>query len=306
MTLGELNLLRCPAPKQMRMTWGLRGHAAIAQIQMGEVSRARHILMGAPSAPRTEKDVRSLCRAGSPGTSPTDGPGGVAFHTRRTGAVEEKSLFRHVVCEKLQQEARQDVDNVQTKSCVCLDDSELLSLLHFAAHELPHGEIPLEVTRFVTLASMTAVRKPDGEVRGIANDIVFRRLVSKCLSRQCISEVEKVFTISIHHVDPCSRAITDLNDRTTVLSIDGVEEAVRSGKHPLSVAVRQGCLFQTFHVPLAGRRWSASCDPTVRGKRTDLHVGPHVRSMRIVMLWPSADKDCQQVVDTFKGRLTEF
>ena len=75
---------------------------------------------------------------------------------------------------------------------VCLEDGELLSLLHFAAQDFARGEVPLEVTQFFTLASMTAVRNPDGGVRGIATGTVFRRLVAKCLSRQYISEVERV------------------------------------------------------------------------------------------------------------------
>ena len=72
-----------------------------------------------------------------------------------------------------------------------LEDGELLSLLHFAAQDFARGEVPLGVTQFFTLASMTAVRKPDGGVRGIATGTVFRRQVAKCLSRQYISDVEQ-------------------------------------------------------------------------------------------------------------------
>ena len=38
----------------------LRGHAAMAKIQTGQVSRARHVLTGAPLAPRTEETFNLL------------------------------------------------------------------------------------------------------------------------------------------------------------------------------------------------------------------------------------------------------
>ena len=114
---------------------------------------------------------------------------------------------------------------------MCLEDGELLTLLHFAAQDFARGEVPPEVMQLFTLASMTAIRKVDGGVRGIAIGTVFRRLVAKCLSQQYISEVEKVcapfqFAMSTRAGTDCVghaiRAMTDLNPRTTVLSIDGV------------------------------------------------------------------------------------
>ena len=81
------------------------------------------------------------------------------------------------------------------------------------------------------LATMTALRKADGGVRGIATGTVFRRLVAKCLSRQYVKEVEKdcapyQFAMSTRAGTDCVghaiRAITDYDPNRTVLSIDGV------------------------------------------------------------------------------------
>ena len=81
------------------------------------------------------------------------------------------------------------------------------------------------------MATMTALGKPDGDVRGIATGTVSRRLVAKCLSRQFISDVEKVcapyqFAMSTRAGTCCVghaiRATTDHNSHTTVLLIDGV------------------------------------------------------------------------------------
>ena len=68
---------------------------------------------------------------------------------------------------------------------VCLDDTETLELLVSAAEDFARAEIPQEVAKSFMLASMTAVQKKDGGVRGIATGTSFRRLVAKkTLARQ--------------------------------------------------------------------------------------------------------------------------
>ena len=122
---------------------------------------------------------------------------------------------------------------------VCLDDGELLQLLHLAAQDFAR---PAEVARLFMMATITAIRKSDGGVRDIATGTVFRRLVAKCLSRQYIAEVEKVcapfqFAMSTRAGTDCVghavRAMTDFNPHTTVLSVDGVgayDHVLRSSK----------------------------------------------------------------------------
>ena len=127
---------------------------------------------------------------------------------------------------------------------VCVDDGELLRLLRFAAQDFARGEIPLEVTQFFTLASMTAVRKPDGGERCIATgycvspsggevcqDSTSRRLRRCVCVHHFISLCRPVQgTDCVGHV---VRAMTDFTSRTTVLSIDGVgahDHVFRSSK----------------------------------------------------------------------------
>ena len=78
---------------------------------------------------------------------------------------------------------------------------------------------------------MTALRKSDGGVRGIAIGTSFRRLVARTLSRQFMRDVEKTcapfqFALSMRAGTDCVghtvRAATDLDTRITVLSIDGI------------------------------------------------------------------------------------
>ena len=80
-------------------------------------------------------------------------------------------------------------------------------------------------------ATMTALQKKDGGVRGIATGTSFRRLVAKSLARQFSDEVESAcspfqFALSTRAGKDCVghaiRAATDANFLCTVLSIDGV------------------------------------------------------------------------------------
>ena len=66
---------------------------------------------------------------------------------------------------------------------VCLVDVETLGLLFSAAEDFARADRP-EPTRPFLLATMTALRKKDGGVRGIATGTSFRRLVAKTLARQ--------------------------------------------------------------------------------------------------------------------------
>ena len=80
-------------------------------------------------------------------------------------------------------------------------------------------------------ATMTALQKPDGGVRGIATGTSFRRLVARTLARQFGKAVEATcapfqFAFSTRAGTDCVghaiRALTDANPMTTVLSIDGI------------------------------------------------------------------------------------
>ena len=72
---------------------------------------------------------------------------------------------------------------------VCLDDVETLALLVSVAEDFARAETP-DVTRSFMLATMTALQKKDGRVRGIATGTSFRRLVAKTLARQFSAAVE--------------------------------------------------------------------------------------------------------------------
>ena len=73
---------------------------------------------------------------------------------------------------------------------VCFADPEVTQLLFMAAEDMARGTAS-EVSRSFLVATMTAISKRDGGVRGIATGTAFRRLVSRTLARQFGAEVEK-------------------------------------------------------------------------------------------------------------------
>ena len=93
------------------------------------------------------------------------------------------------------------------------------------------AEVPADVAEALFAARMTALTKKDGSARGIATGHAFRRLVARTLARQYMPQVEAAcapfqFALSTRAGTDCVghvvRLATDLDPRTTVLSIDGI------------------------------------------------------------------------------------
>ena len=83
------------------------------------------------------------------------------------------------------------LEDALTKCSKCVwGDAEATHLLFRAAEDLARAEAPEPITRAFMTATMTALRKPDGGVRGIATGTSFRRLVAKTLAHQFVEVVE--------------------------------------------------------------------------------------------------------------------
>ena len=54
------------------------------------------------------------------------------------------------------------------------------------AERMARAELPQEIRAFVRISTLTALRKPDNRIRGIAAGDTLRRLVSKSLARQYV------------------------------------------------------------------------------------------------------------------------
>ena len=149
----------------------------------------------------------------------------------------------------------------------------MLRLFHSASEEdFASGVVPPTVGRALMSTTMTALRKDDGGVRGIATGLAFRRLV-EILARQ-------LWKLHVLHVSSprqpeqarimghVIRALTDANPSLTVTFIDGVG----ANDH----VYRSAMLSKLFEVPklrglLPFARF-AYAEPTSSGK-TKMVVG---------------------------------
>ena len=207
-----------------------RGMAAQRRVEKGQGSRARHELTVASLAPRNRETLAELR--------------GRRSEERESSIPEEVQDF--VPEHRLILDASKFAKCLQTapSGCspgpggctneilkVCLEDSETLELLTSAAEDFARATVPREVSECFMLATMTALRKRDGSVRGIATGTSFRRLVAKTLARQFAHEVEAAcapfqFALSTRAGTDCLghavRAATEANPQATVLTIDGV------------------------------------------------------------------------------------
>ncbi len=197
-----------------------RGKAAQNRVLRGQVSRARHELTGAALAPRTDATFAEL-QGRRPQAPVRPIPREVLDFV--PDQVLDLDQQEFVKCLRTSPSGSAPGPGGCTNELlrVCLDDSELLQLLFLAAEDLARGNAPPAAKPFMT-ATMTALSKKDGGVRGIATGTSFRRLVAKTLARQFMKEVERTcapfqFALStragVDCVGHAVRAATDADPR---------------------------------------------------------------------------------------------
>ena len=93
------------------------------------------------------------------------------------------------------------------------------------------GNVPEEIIEAVRLERMTALSKPDGGVRGIVVGDILRRLVARTMAKQIAKKVEETtdpFQHALTTKAGCEcvahilQTLTELNQETTIISIDGL------------------------------------------------------------------------------------
>ena len=157
-----------------------RGKAAQARVQRGQVSRARQELTGAALAPKNEATLQEL-RARRPQEQVQPIPQKVLDFMPIAEVNLNAKLF--TTCLREAPSGSSPGPGVCTNEMlkVCLDNTE-----HCARSPVPDC-----IFKEFTMATMTALQKPDGGIRGIATSTSFRRLVAKTLAKQFMSDVEK-------------------------------------------------------------------------------------------------------------------
>ena len=106
-----------------------------------------------------------------------------------------------------------------------------MTLFWQLAQDLARAAVPGVIVDSVRLGRITALQKPNGGVRGIIAGDMIRRLVARTMSQQLSKAVERAtspfqYALTTPSGGECIahalQAITDLDDRPTVHSIDGI------------------------------------------------------------------------------------
>ena len=149
-----------------------RGKAAQAKVQRGQVYRSRHELTGAGLAPKNETTLQAL-RARRPQEQVRPIPQDVLEFV----PIPEVNLNANLFATCLR--AAPSGSFPRLGGCthemlkVCLDNTEAVHLLTSAAEDFARSSVPDCIFKAFTMATMTALRKPDG---GIRNQHVFSQI----------------------------------------------------------------------------------------------------------------------------------
>ena len=140
-----------------------RALVAQATIQKGQVSRARHVAHGVSSGSKEQRNIRFVAREKIPQR--------VLEYSPERPVVLSRKIFTKCLQEVPSGSSPGPRDCTNEMLRVCLDGGELFQLLYLAAQDFADGSAPAEVRQALTRATMTALRKIDGGVRGIATGI---------------------------------------------------------------------------------------------------------------------------------------
>ena len=209
-----------------------RLNAATALAERGELSHAARVLRSTGLAPGTPQTLAELCdNTLRPQELQTPLPPEPLQYQPQSPVVLDRTQFAWVL-----QEARRGLSaglggTRNEYLQLCLESETALDLLTDVAEVLARGRVPEPVVAAMAMSQLTALRKPNGRVRGICAGDTFRRLVAKCLARQKQQALRQAVAPAnfgladrsgtdglIHLV----RSLTEADHNCTVLSIDGV------------------------------------------------------------------------------------
>ena len=103
---------------------------------------------------------------------------------------------------------------------ILLDCERASHALYEVAVGLARADVPREMLGALRLGRLTALRRPNGGVRGIVAGDILRRLVARTMAQQYAVRVEKATSPFQYALS--TRAGTECVSRTTVMSVDGI------------------------------------------------------------------------------------
>ena len=200
-------------------------------VQLGELSAGRQALEGVSVAPGTDATHQALTNPLKRPPVPRE-PLPDDLFVRRGGRVH---LDRDMFAKNLRVGRRgaaggpsgMTTDHLRP----LLESVEDTTRFWRFSQDLARAEVPEEIVDAIRLGLLTALQKPNGGVRGIVSVDVVRRLVARTIAQQLTPAVQRAtspfqYELSTKSGSECIahvlQTLTDLSDRATVLSIDGI------------------------------------------------------------------------------------
>ena len=209
-----------------------RAERAAALADLGELSAASAALTAMPMAPAS---LEALAALRDPERRPPTRqvplpPDFRSSHPRDPVALNSQRFLRNVRSGRRGAAAGPSGCTAEHLR-VLADDEASADFLLRAAERLANADVPADVLAGVRLGRMVGLRKPDGGVRGLVMSDAFRRLVARTMAQQYAGAFQAAcapFQYALRtragaeSLARAVRAATELDARTTVLSIDGV------------------------------------------------------------------------------------
>ena len=211
-------------------TPGRRAEAACQKVKLGEVSRARMCLTGASLAPGTEETYDAMQNR-RPQEVVRNIPQNILEFELDTPVQVDQKVFLKCLKNAPRGSSPGPGGCTHEHLRILVDDVDTMELLFEAVTSLAQARVPVTISRALMSARLTALKKADGGVRGIATGCTFRRLVARTLARQFAKDFEEEcapfqYALSTRAGTDCVghflRAATDTDPQATILSVDGI------------------------------------------------------------------------------------
>ena len=200
---------------------------------MGELSHAARLLSSPGIAPGTQQTLDELRNPALRPTIPSEPfpQEFQQFRPRSDGIRLDKHIFGNV----LRTSRRGQSAGLSGGRCeyykICLEDTVAFDVLFNVAELLARSHVPSSIRDVLQISTLTAIRKPNNKVRGIAAGDSFRRLVAKTMAKQFRPQLENA--VKPFNFGLCDRSgtdsavhllqyLTDAYPGKVIVSIDGV------------------------------------------------------------------------------------
>ena len=166
-----------------------RGHMVSQKVLLGEITRARQCLTGAPLAPGFDDTLNELQRK-RPQKVVRELPGHVRALVLETPLVVSKEILLKSLKSSPRGSSPGPGGCTYEHLKVLMDDVDTFELLCEAVTSLAQARVPASMSKALTMARLTAFTKKDGGVRRIATGCSLRRLKAQTLAKQFAKDFE--------------------------------------------------------------------------------------------------------------------